>query len=271
MPELPEVETTRRGILPALKGHRVTDVVLRHSQLRWPIPLNLPLLLKNQEVLDVQRRGKYLLLIFHHGTVLIHLGMSGHLKLLPLTEPYKKHDHVILVLDGQISLRFHDPRRFGAWLWTSEPPLEHPLLCELGPEPLSEDFSADYLQQALKNRTAPIKQLLMDSHLVVGVGNIYANEALFQARILPTMPGQQLKKPALKKLVTVTQQILQAAIQQGGTTLKDFSQSDGNPGYFSQHLFVYGRANQPCYQCKTLLVECRLGQRSTVYCPRCQR
>lgn len=270
MPELPEVETTRRGIRSHLKDQCISDVTIHNRNLRWPIPRKLKSMLQGHIVQDVARRGKYLLLLVEHGTVLVHLGMSGHLKIVSPDEPIKKHDHVVLSINNEKSLRYNDPRRFGAWLWTDKPILQHPLLAHLGPEPLTRAFHADYLQQVIAKRKAPIKQVIMDSKVVVGVGNIYANEALFAAGIAPTLPAHLINDEHAKLLVNAIKTILKTAIKQGGTTLKDFTQSDGKPGYFTQQLKVYGRAGGPCVNCETILTEIRLGQRSTVFCPQCQ-
>lgn len=271
MPELPEVETTRLGILPKLKQQTIQQVVINHYQLRWPIPKQLNRSVSGQRINDIQRRGKYLLMSVGGGTVIIHLGMSGHMKLVPEGTPYAKHDHVSLIMDNGWCLRYNDPRRFGAWLWTKEAPEQHPLLNHLGPEPLSNGFDLAYFMEQVKKRKAPIKQVIMDSKVVVGVGNIYANEALFQARIHPKRAANRISAKRLEALLKAIKSVLRAAIKQGGTTLKDFSQSDGKPGYFKQSLQVYGRGQQPCYICTTPLSEIRLGQRTTVYCSQCQR
>lgn len=270
MPELPEVETTLAGILPYLKQQTILRVIIRHWHLRWPIPRNIENLLKNQLVTGITRRGKYLLFHTSIGTIILHLGMSGSVRIITTNTPPKKHDHIDIELSNQMVLRYTDPRRFGAFLWTTEPPEEHPLLRELGPEPLGKNFTSRYLQQRAKGRKVPIKSLIMNSKIVVGVGNIYATEALFAANINPNTLAKDLPLTAFTRLTTEIKKILRAAIKQGGTTLKDFSQSDGKPGYFKFHLKAYGRKNLPCVRCKTILIECRLGQRSTVYCPTCQ-
>lgn len=270
MPELPEVETTGRGIAPWVEGQRVTAVVVRHAGLRWPVTPTLAAELKGQVIESVTRRGKYLLLRCAKGHVLIHLGMSGSLRIVESGDPVKKHDHVDVVLGSGKVLRFHDPRRFGCILWLTGDPLLHPLLAELGPEPLSEAFSADYLFSLSRKRTAPVKQFVMDSHVVVGVGNIYANEALFLAGILPSRKAGSISKARYAKLVVAIKQVLAAAIKSGGTTLRDFVGGDGKPGYFRQQLHVYGRGGEACTRCGGQLTEIRQGQRSTVYCGRCQ-
>ena len=270
MPELPEVETTCRGIAPHIEGKVVEKLILRHHQLRWPIPKNLPELVKNQVVLSVTRRGKYLLLRFEQGHCLVHLGMSGSLRLVePMTAP-DKHDHVDIVIQNGMILRYTDPRRFGAWLWTAEPPEEHALIKKLGPEPLTEDFTAAHLVGLAKGRKGPIKVFIMNAHIVVGVGNIYANEALFLAGIHPKRAAGRISIARHSLLVDKIKEVLQAAIEQGGTTLKDFVGGDGKPGYFKQSLRVYGRAGLPCVQCGEELKEIRLGQRATVFCKFCQ-
>ena len=271
MPELPEVETTRRGIEPHILGKKIKVLTIRQHQLRWPVPKNLPSLLQGKKINSVQRRGKYLLLNIGKGTLLIHLGMSGSLRILLKPEPALFHDHIDMELSGNIVLRFNDPRRFGAWLWTDEEPLKHKLLASLGPEPLSDEFTADYLFAKTRKRKAVIKTFIMDSHIVVGVGNIYANEALFASGIRPTRVATKLTRKEAIELVKNIKKILQRSIKQGGTTLRDFVGSDGKPGYFKQQLNVYGRGEESCKTCKKTLKEIRLGQRSTVYCPQCQK
>jgi formamidopyrimidine-DNA glycosylase len=268
MPELPEVEVSRLGISPHLRQNLIEQVVVRQRQLRWWIPDEV-LQIKQQPVLDVSRRAKYLLIHLPEGELIIHLGMSGHLKILPATTPAGKHDHVDIVLNNGLVLRLNDTRRFGAVLWQPKETV-HPLMANLGPEPLLGDFHAAHLLAACQKRSSAIKLVLMDNQVVVGVGNIYANEALFQAGIHPKMAANQLTAEKAELLVGVIKQILAKAITQGGTTLKDFSQTDGKPGYFAQQLLVYGRGGEQCLSCQTELKEIRLGQRSTVYCPLCQ-
>jgi formamidopyrimidine-DNA glycosylase len=270
MPELPEVETTRRGIQPFLLNRKILKVVVREPRLRWPVPDALAEELRGQLVTAIDRRGKYLLLRTRKGTVLIHLGMSGSLRLAVVGEALKKHDHVDFILASGRCLRYHDPRRFGNILWVTGDPNLHPLLAELGPEPLSVEFSPDYLLARCSGRSVPIKSLIMDSHVVVGVGNIYANEALFAAGIHPERVADSLTAEHCEALVREIKQVLDRALTVGGTTLRDFVHGDGKPGYFAQSLKVYGRGGQPCLQCMTPLKETRLGQRSTVFCPRCQ-
>ncbi len=271
MPELPEVETTRRGIAPHLQDRRITKVVIRNAQLRWPIPADLPALLRDQTVQAVQRRAKYLLLRFAHGTLILHLGMSGSLRILPQGTPAAKHDHFDLVLDNGKLLRLRDPRRFGAVLWHSGDLATHPLLAHLGPEPLEDGFDGDTLYRATRKRSAAIKLVIMDNHVVVGVGNIYANEALFRAGIKPQLAAGKLSRPRCARLAQTIKEVLREAIAQGGSTLRDFIHSDGSSGYFQQHYFVYGRAGEPCKRCGTPIKQIKQGQRSSFYCAACQR
>lgn len=270
MPELPEVETTRRGISPHIVGKPVTKVVLRDTRLRWPIPADLGSRIENHCLQQITRRGKYLLLHFTHGTVLWHLGMSGSLRIILTEEAATKHDHVDWVFPGNIILRFNDPRRFGALLWTDDAPENHFLIHHLGPEPLSEHFDGIYLYQQSRKRQQAIKTWLMDAKIVVGVGNIYANEALFASGIHPTRAAGRLTKPQCITLATHIKRILTHAIIRGGTTLRDFVGGDGKPGYFAQELNVYGRGGLPCHVCQKALTEKRVAQRTTVYCTRCQ-
>jgi formamidopyrimidine-DNA glycosylase len=269
MPELPEVETTRHGISPWITGRTVTGVIARRHALRWPLP-DLAALLPGRTVQHISRRAKYLLLTCDDaGTLLIHLGMSGSLRILPTDTAAQTHDHLDIQFDSHC-LRLRDPRRFGAVLWTEELPAQHPLLRHLGPEPLSAAFNADYLYACARSRRTAIKTLLMNGKVVVGVGNIYATEALYAAGIHPNRAACRITHTRLARLVNAVQQILRTAIQQGGTTLRDFQQEDGKPGYFRHQLQVYGRADQPCYHCQTHLQMQRIGQRSSVYCPNCQ-
>lgn len=270
MPELPEVETTRRGIAPHALGTTISGIIIRNRRLRWPVPADMETLLQGQKITSVDRRGKYLLLGMTRGTLLVHLGMSGSLRVLDSHTPYLKHDHIELTLSNHKYLRYCDPRRFGAWLWTEDDPLTHPLLASLGPEPLSRQFTPRYLFNLSRQRTQAIKTVVMDSHAIVGVGNIYANEALFMAGISPARAANTLTNEDCKRLVKAIRDVLSHAIKRGGTTLRDFVGSDGKPGYFAQELLVYGRGKQACQQCGTLLKESRLGQRSTVWCPLCQ-
>lgn len=269
MPELPEVETTRRGIAPYLLGRRVVDVVLRRRTLRWPIPEEIDNKLPGQRIEAVRRRAKYLLLDVQTGSVILHLGMTGSLRVLPIGTPARKHDHVEFLLDDGHLLRLTDPRRFGAVLWQPQDQC-HALLARLGPEPLSEAFDAEYLYNATRGRKAPIKPVLMDQHVVVGVGNIYANEALFVTGIHPARAAGRISLARCGSLVQAIKDVLLRSIEQGGTTFRDFLKPDGEPGYFAQELFVYGRAGQPCRRCGRTLRAAEWGQRATVYCPHCQ-
>lgn len=270
MPELPEVETTRRGVEPWSKGQRVVAVQVREPRLRWPVPPDLALRLQGQLIEAVERRAKYLLFRTAAGSLLVHLGMSGSLRVIRDTTPLLRHDHVEILLASGDRLRFNDPRRFGCMLWL-EPGASHSLLEGLGPEPLSADFSGELLYHRSRGRRAPVKPFLMDGRIVVGVGNIYANEALFLAGIRPDRPAGRISLTRYERLANQVKQVLTSAISQGGTTLRDFVGGDGKPGYFAQQLYVYGRGGQPCKHCQRPLRECRLGQRATVYCVACQR
>ena len=271
MPELPEVETTRRGIAPWLEGQRIARLVTRVRALRWPIPAVLPERLAGAEVLAVQRRAKYLLLCTDRGTALLHLGMSGSLRVLHDPPPPGRHDHFDLVTAAGTVIRFNDPRRFGALLWTEADPARHPLLASLGPEPLGAGFDTAWLRAHCQRRKIAIKPHIMNAQIVVGVGNIYASEALFRAGIHPARAAGRLAEKRLGLLVTAIRDVLSDAIRAGGTTLRDFRQGDGQPGYFTQDLRVYDRAGRPCMVCRTPLKQLVLGQRSSYYCPRCQR
>lgn len=271
MPELPEVETTINGIKPFILHRKIKEVIVRHPRLRWPVPTDVMQKLKGHVVQAVTRRAKYILISFPHGTLILHLGMSGRLRILKENVPPQKHDHVDMVFANKTILRFTDPRRFGAVLWTEENIELHDLIKHIGPEPLSSAFTGDVLWQRAKNKSAPVKSFMMDAHTVAGVGNIYATEALFMARIHPKRAAGKVTREQYQLLAHAIKKILKKAITKGGTTLKDFSQSDGKPGYFSMELSVYGRAGEPCVVCKTKLKNIKLGQRSTVYCAKCQR
>jgi len=270
MPELPEVETTRRGIAPLLKGHRIVRAVVREPRLRWPVTPDLDRLVGGQHVLEVSRRGKYLLLRLESGSLILHLGMSGSLRVISADISAGPHDHVDLLLGDGHCLRLRDPRRFGALLWTPENPLTHPLLAALGPEPLGAAFNGEWLFRHARGRRAPVKARLMDSRVVAGVGNIYANEALFLAGIHPARPAGRISPARYQRLADAVQEVLTQAITAGGTTLRDFVGSDGNPGYFSQRLQVYGREGLPCGVCGRSLRRRLIGQRSSYFCVRCQ-
>ena len=271
MPELPEVETTCRGIAPHVTGKKIKSVDVRQPLLRWPVSAELTTVLPGQKFDRVSRRGKYLLLHCPAGTLLIHLGMSGSLRIVSAKEPAGYHDHVDIVFSNGKALRFTDPRRFGCMLWVEGEPAEHKLLKSLGPEPLSEEFDDDFLWRASRKRKVPIKAFIMDSNVVVGVGNIYANEALFLAGINPVRSAGRISRQRYQRLSEAIRKVLAKAIAAGGTTLRDFTDSDGQPGYFKQSLHVYGRALQPCTACKAALKEIRMSGRSTVYCVHCQR
>lgn len=270
MPELPEVETTRRGIAKAIAGHCIVHVIVREPRLRWRLPPTFASKLEGQKILDVGRRAKYLLLRLERGSLIVHLGMSGSLRVLPAITQALKHDHVDLILDDALCLRFNDPRRFGSMHYTEEEPAQHPLLKKLAPEPLGETFNADYLKKKARGRKVSAKQFIMNSQLVVGVGNIYASEALFRAGIKPSRMARRIKHEEFPRLVKSIQAVLNDAIRAGGTTLRDYVGADGMPGYFRQKLFVYERAGDPCRKCKTPIKQARHGQRSTYYCPHCQ-
>ena len=270
MPELPEVETTRRGIAPHVEGRRVVAAVLRRPDLRWPIPREISAELPGQRIDAVQRRAKYLLLHAQSGAAILHLGMSGSLRVLAKDTPVKTHDHADLVLDSGRVLRLTDPRRFGALLWQAAG-TTHELLRNLGPVPLEDDFDGDHLFARSRGRSSPVKHFLMDQAVVVGVGNIYAAEALFRAGIHPARAAGRISRERYARLAEATKSILAYSIERGGTTLRDFINPDGEPGYFEQELFVYGRAGEACRQCGSVLRDAEWGQRATVYCARCQR
>ncbi|MCR4302966.1 MAG: Fpg/Nei family DNA glycosylase [Gallionella sp.] len=332
MPELPEVEITRRGLAAHLTGLTIENVIIRNGRLRWPIPKKLPRLLRGQAIISLKRRAKYLLMDCSSGTLILHLGMSGSLRILPASTPAEKHDHFDLVLSNGTLMRLRDPRRFGAVLWHSGDTNSHPLLASLGPEPLEEEFNpkkslspslaitehspplqkggeggfkrradtkspsvpllqrgiacegtflespsglsefnARYLYQATRGRSVSIKQCIMDNRIVVGVGNIYANEALFRAGIRPQLAAGKLGLPRCARLVEEIRATLAEAIKLGGSTLRDFVNTSGQPGYFQQHYWVYGRGGEPCRRCGTIIKQIRQGQRSSFYCPICQK
>ena len=271
MPELPEVETTRRGISPHLTGRRILELVLRVPRLRNPLESVWCEELSGQTIRRVERRAKYLLLSCSRGTLIIHLGMSGVLRVVAAGTTERKHDHIDLILTDGNCLRFSDPRRFGVFLYTRDDPYQHPLLADLGPEPLGETFSAAELYRVSRRRTLAVKSFIMDQRTVVGVGNIYASEALFRARIHPARPAGTISLQRYRRLVTAIREILNEALSAGGTTINDFRNQDGRPGYFRQCLQVYQRGGEPCPQCGRTLLEQRIGQRSSYFCGRCQK
>lgn len=270
MPELPEVETTLRGISPHLVGKVVREVIVRDSRLRWPVADSIHEL-EGARINSGTRRGKYLLFGSPRGTLLLHLGMSGSLRISDPSAPWKKHDHLALTMAQGRQVRLHDPRRFGAALWIEGDPAEHPLLCDLGVEPLDKAFTPELLKAACQGRSAPIKAVIMDSHNVVGVGNIYACEALFMAGIRPDKPAGKVPLPRLAALVAAIKEVLAASIELGGTTLRDFVNEKGEPGYFQQTLRVYDREGEPCRKCGTKVRRIVMSNRSTFFCPKCQK
>ena len=272
MPELPEVETTCRGISPHITGKRITDVIIRQAQLRWPIPKDLAEKLSGQIIKNVSRRAKYILLKTNSAeTVIIHLGMSGNLRIVDRNQIPEKHDHVDFNFTDNTVLRYNDTRRFGSILSTSKPIEQHKLISALGPEPLSEEFTGEHLHKLSKNRKTTVKTFIMDGHNVVGVGNIYANESLFMAGINPTRQAGRISLKRYQKLAQCIKIVLQRAITQGGTTLRDFVNEQGKPGYFQQSLSVYGRANKECLLCSSPIKQLKIAQRASFYCSVCQK
>lgn len=271
MPELPEVEITRAGIAPHVCGQTVAGITIRQRQLRWPVPRALDRELAGQRISDVQRRAKYLLFRADRGTAILHLGMSGSLRVLRAARNPLPHDHVDIAFGNGALLRFHDPRRFGCLLWTRDEPLQHPLLATLGPEPLQRSFSGHVLHASARGRKVAVKSFIMNSRVVVGVGNIYASEALFRAGIHPRRPAGRVSLARYETLARQIKKVLRAAIRSGGTTLRDFTDSDGVPGYFARALRVYDREGEPCFNCKRPIRQEVIGQRSTYFCPGCQR
>lgn len=271
MPELPEVETTRRGLEPRVVGRKIADVVVRNRNLRWPIPRDLARRLRGERVLAIRRRGKYLLFDVREGHLLVHLGMSGRLSMVARGEPARAHDHVDLQLEGTDSVRLTDPRRFGAMLWVSGPPERHVLLRGLGLEPLEPGFDGQALQRLAGGRRVAVKHFLMNSRLITGVGNIYASEALFRAGIHPLRSVARISRPRWERLAAAVRETLERALAAGGTTLRDYASLEGRPGEFGTQCAVYGREGEPCLQCATPIRALRQGQRSTFYCPGCQR
>lgn len=269
MPELPEVETTLRGITPHITQQVISEVIVRQAQLRWLIEPTIQSL-TGATILSCERRAKYILMNTSNGSVIWHLGMSGSMRILQKGAAVEKHDHVDIVFNNNVLLRYTDPRRFGACLYVPSDPLKHKLLCNLGPEPFDDAFNAHYLFQLSRGKNTSIKQFIMDGHVVCGVGNIYACEALFKSAIHPTRKAGNVSKKRYLTLVKAIKDILQKAIENGGTTLKDFIQSDGKPGYFKQHLNVYGRKGEVCFTCQKPLKIIKQAQRSTFYCGHCQ-
>lgn len=271
MPELPEVETVRRGIAPHVTDKVILELILRTPKLRLPLDPELCRILRGQVIRKVSRRAKYLLMTTDQGGLIIHLGMSGVLRILSAGSTEHKHDHVDLIFTDGTCLRFTDPRRFGMFIYSTDDPLEHPLLAGLGPEPFDDNFQGELLYQLSRGKKQAVKTFIMDQKIVVGVGNIYANEVLFRAGIHPARAAGRISRQRYERLVTAIKEVLTAAIASGGTTISDFSRSDGRPGYFRQELLVYGRGSQPCFACGRIIRTCRLGQRSTFLCAFCQR
>ncbi|MCW8408657.1 bifunctional DNA-formamidopyrimidine glycosylase/DNA-(apurinic or apyrimidinic site) lyase [Legionella sp. PATHC035] len=270
MPELPEVETTKEGIKPHLEGQTIQGVIVRNPKLRIPVPDNLASFCVGKKIIAVTRRAKYILMQLSTGHLLIHLGMSGHLRIVSAQSKPDKHDHIMMMLDNGLELRFCDPRRFGLFLYIQENPYQHQLLAHLGPEPLLDEFNGLYLFQRAKNKNKPIKSLIMDNDIVVGVGNIYASESLFLANIHPNTPAKMLSEEQCDRLTTQIKEVLKQAIISGGTTLRDFYAFDGKPGYFSISLKVYGRKNQPCLCCQRPIESLIIAGRNSFFCPTCQ-
>ena len=270
MPELPEVETTRRGLAPFVENQRIASAVVRNRAMRLPVPRDLPRLLAGETIAALGRRGKYLLFMCRPGTLILHLGMSGRLWIVERGTPPEPHDHFDLVLANGTVVRLRDPRRFGLVVWGKGDPLHHALLAAIGPEPLDAAFSAEWLYRATRNRSAAIKQVLMDGHVVAGVGNIYANEALYRAGIHPRQPAHRIGLARCAVLVDKLRETLQLAINARGSSLRDYVGSDGMAGSFQSQFMVYDRAGKPCHRCGAPIKSIRQGQRSTFYCPRCQ-
>ena len=270
MPELPEVETTLRGIEPHICNQIISDVIIRNKSLRWPVPASIKKVLPGQKLNQLQRRGKYLLLFTDAGTLIIHLGMSGSLRINQTNVEAEKHDHVDIVFKNGKVLRYRDPRRFGCILWTTKSVGQHKLISVMGPEPLSDDFNGNYLYEMSRSRKSNVKSFIMDSKIVTGVGNIYASESLFDAGILPGRQACRISRQRYQLLADCIKTVLIESIKQGGTTLKDFTREDGQPGYFKQSLKVYGRAGEDCIKCHHTIRQKTLNQRSTFYCSHCQ-
>ena len=271
MPELPEVETTRRGVESHVVGRDIAAIRIYDHRLRWPVPPDLDALLRGRRVRALERRSKYLLFRFDHGTLIVHLGMTGSLRVHTKAPARQKHDHVDIELDGGSVLRYHDPRRFGAMLWSPRAAPLHRLLRDLGPEPFDPAFTGRLMWKASRGRTAPVKAALMDNHLVVGVGNIYANESLFRAGIRPGRRAASVSLARMERLAVAVREVLTEAIAKGGSTLRDYVDSEGEPGYFQLGYFVYGREGEPCRVCGSRIRALRIGQRNSFYCPQCQK
>ncbi|QJR13636.1 bifunctional DNA-formamidopyrimidine glycosylase/DNA-(apurinic or apyrimidinic site) lyase [Usitatibacter palustris] len=270
MPELPEVETTRRGLLPHVVGRTIREVIVRNPRLRWPVPRDLAARLRDVEILAIRRKGKYLLFDCAQGHLLVHLGMSGRLTLVPADRPPQTHDHIDLRFEGNQALRLTDPRRFGAMLWLKSPAERHALLAGLGLEPLEPEFTGAALAQRARGRQVAVKQFLMNGRIVTGVGNIYASEALFHAGIHPTRAAGRISGERWDRLATSVRETLNRALRAGGTTLRDYASADGQAGGFQFEVAVYDRAGEPCRSCGTLIKTMRQGARATYYCPACQ-
>ncbi len=270
MPELPEVETTRQGLSPHISGARITSLIVRDPRLRWPVDKHLPEILTGRRLDTIGRRAKYLIFEFETGALLIHLGMSGHLRLVDPTHPPRRHDHLDFGFDNGLLMRFHDPRRFGSVLFTRQHPLEHPLLRSLGPEPLEDHFTGHDLYSCSKGRRLAVKAFVMDARIVAGVGNIYASEALFLAGIHPARAAGRISLQRYQRLAACIRKVLSAAVRQGGTSLRDFVNGHGEPGYFSQHLNVYAREGKACKFCARTIKQLVIGQRASYYCTHCQ-
>jgi formamidopyrimidine-DNA glycosylase len=270
MPELPEVETTRRGLLPHVVGRRIRDVIVREPRLRWPVPADLGRRVKGERITEIRRRGKYLLFEVGEGHVLVHLGMSGNLSLVPTGSPPRRHDHVDLALEGDSTLRLTDPRRFGAVLWVKRPET-HVLLKGLGIEPFDGGFGGEHLHRLAKGRRVPVKLFLMNAHVVTGIGNIYANEALFAAGVHPSRAAGRISRERWDGLAEAILRTLERALAAGGSTLRDFVGGDGRPGYFQNEYAVYGREGRPCPACHAPIRATRHAGRATYFCASCQR
>ena len=271
MPELPEVETTCRGINPYVVDNEIKKVIVRERRLRWPIDKKFEKYLTGQSFSSIERRAKYLLFNSNKGTMILHLGMSGSLRIITDNTAAEKHDHVDIIFADDKCLRFHDPRRFGSIHFTTNDPNQHKLLKSLGPEPLSKDFNTEYLFKLSRNKNQAVKNFIMDSHIVVGVGNIYASESLFAAGIRPSLRANRVSLQRYELLVKEIKQVLMKAIKKGGTTLRDFVNGEGKPGYFRHELKVYGREQEECFHCDSKIKLAKIGQRSSYYCPKCQK